>query len=67
PYEPNRQDIDLLLLTATLWNLESRSELLPRPGTVVDIDGYSNLQPYRHTQCQLTTRLSQLNWERSDL
>ncbi|KAG2821353.1 hypothetical protein PC111_g11052 [Phytophthora cactorum] len=31
PYEANRQDIDSILLTATLWNLESGSELLPRP------------------------------------
>ncbi|KAG2844180.1 hypothetical protein PC113_g18450 [Phytophthora cactorum] len=66
PYELNRQDIDSLLLTATLWNLESGAELHPRPGTVVDIDEYSNLQLYRDTQCQRTTRLSQLNWERSD-
>ncbi|KAF1786142.1 hypothetical protein GQ600_27496 [Phytophthora cactorum] len=67
PYEANRQDIDSILLTATLWNLESGSELLPRPGTVVNIDEYSNLQLYRDSQCQLTTRLSQLNWERSDM
>ncbi|KAF1779988.1 hypothetical protein GQ600_24871 [Phytophthora cactorum] len=67
PYEANRQDIDSILLTATLWNLESGSELLPRPGTVVNIDEYSNLQLYRDSQCQLTTRLSELNWERSDM
>ncbi|KAG6943441.1 hypothetical protein JG687_00018462 [Phytophthora cactorum] len=67
PYEANRQDIDSILLTATLWNLESGSELLPRPGTVVNIDEYSNLQLYRDSQCQLTTRLSELNWERSDI
>ncbi|KAG6945790.1 hypothetical protein JG688_00016379 [Phytophthora aleatoria] len=67
PYEANRQDIDSILLTATLWNLESGSELLPRPGTVVNIDEYSNLQLYRDSQCQITTRLSQLNWERSDM
>ncbi|KAE8974482.1 hypothetical protein PR002_g25903 [Phytophthora rubi] len=45
-YEANRQDIDSLLLTATLWNLESDSELLPSSGTIVDINEYSNLQLY---------------------
>ncbi|KAG2885186.1 hypothetical protein PC117_g25639 [Phytophthora cactorum] len=50
PYEANRQDIDSILLTATLWNLESGSELLPRPGTVVNIDEYSNLQLYRENR-----------------
>ncbi|KAE8972983.1 hypothetical protein PF005_g25133 [Phytophthora fragariae] len=48
-YEANRQDIDSLLLTATLWNLESDSELLPSPGTIVDINEYSNLQLYNGT------------------
>ncbi|KAF1785503.1 hypothetical protein GQ600_16780 [Phytophthora cactorum] len=67
PYEANRQVIDSLLLTATLWNLESGSELLPRYGTVVDIDEYSNFQFCPDTQCHLTTRVSQLNWEISDL
>ncbi|KAE8957958.1 hypothetical protein PR001_g31196 [Phytophthora rubi] len=65
-YEANRQDIDSLLLTATLWNLESDSELLPSPGTIVDINEYSNLQLYNDTQCQLTTRLSQLSWEQAN-
>ncbi|KAG2967012.1 hypothetical protein PC118_g18833 [Phytophthora cactorum] len=46
---------------------QSGSELLPRPGTVVNIDEYSHLQLYRDLQCQLPTRLSQLNWERSNL
>ncbi|KAE9195063.1 hypothetical protein PF005_g17427 [Phytophthora fragariae] len=66
-YEPNRQDIDSLLLTATLWNLESDSELLPSPGTIVDINEYSNLRLYNGTQCQLTTRLSQLSWEQANV
>ncbi|KAE8993697.1 hypothetical protein PR002_g20157 [Phytophthora rubi] len=66
-YEANRQDIDSLLLTATLWNLESDSELLPSPGTIVDINEYSNLQLYNGTQCQLTTRLSQLSWEQANV
>ncbi|KAE9163986.1 hypothetical protein PF005_g30214 [Phytophthora fragariae] len=65
-YEANRQDIDSLLLTATLWNLESDSELFPSPGTIVDINEYSNLQLYNDTQCQLTTRLSQLSWEQAN-
>ncbi|KAE8967841.1 hypothetical protein PR001_g27976 [Phytophthora rubi] len=65
-HEANRQDIDSLLLTATLWNLESDSELLPSPGTIVDINEYSNLQLYNDTQCQLTTRLSQLSWEQAN-
>ncbi|KAE8965244.1 hypothetical protein PF011_g28372 [Phytophthora fragariae] len=65
-YEANRQDIDSLLLTAMLWNLKSDSELLPSPGTIVDINEYSNLQLYNDTQCQLTTRLSQLSWEQAN-
>ncbi|KAE9270107.1 hypothetical protein PR003_g30935 [Phytophthora rubi] len=66
-YEANRQDIDSLLLTATLWNLENDSELLPSPGTIVDINEYSNLQLYNGRQCQLTTRLSQLSWEQPNV
>ncbi|EGZ17924.1 hypothetical protein PHYSODRAFT_502127, partial [Phytophthora sojae] len=66
-YEANRQEIDSLLLTATLWNLECDSELLPTPGTIVDINKYINLQLYNDTQCQLTTRLGQHSWEQTDL
>ncbi|KAE8980430.1 hypothetical protein PR002_g24130 [Phytophthora rubi] len=62
-YESNRQEIDSLLMTATVWNVESDSELLPTPGCVVEISDYTNLQLYGDTQCQLTTRLSQINWE----
>ncbi|KAG7382634.1 hypothetical protein PHYPSEUDO_004665 [Phytophthora pseudosyringae] len=62
PYEERRTDVDLLLLTVTLWNLESDSELLPPPGCIVDIKEYSNLRLYGKTRCQLTTRLSQLSW-----
>ncbi|KAE8982001.1 hypothetical protein PR002_g23658 [Phytophthora rubi] len=66
-YEANRQDIDSLLLTATLWNLESDSKLLLSPGTIVDINENSNLQLYNGTQCQLTTRLSQLSWGQANI
>ncbi|EGZ10190.1 hypothetical protein PHYSODRAFT_522144, partial [Phytophthora sojae] len=66
-YEANRQEIDFLPLTATLWNLECDSELLPTPGSIVDINEYTNLQLYNDTQCQLTTRLGQLSWEQTDL
>ncbi|KAE9169134.1 hypothetical protein PF002_g30440 [Phytophthora fragariae] len=65
-YEANLQDIDSLLSTAMFWNLKSDSELLPSPGTIVDINEYSNLQLYNDTQCQLTTRLSQLSWEQAN-
>ncbi|KAF1790476.1 hypothetical protein GQ600_14298 [Phytophthora cactorum] len=57
----------LALADSDAVELESGSELLPRPGTVVNIDEYSHLQLYRDLQCQLPTRLSQLNWERSNL
>jgi hypothetical protein len=63
PYESNHQEIDSLLVTATEWNVESDSELLPSPGGIVEISDYTNLQLYGDTKCQLTTRLSQLNWE----
>ncbi|KAE9351088.1 hypothetical protein PR003_g5051 [Phytophthora rubi] len=66
-YEANRQGIDSLLLTATLWNLRSDSELLPSPGTIADISEYPNLQLYNDTQCQLTTHLSQLSWEQTNV
>ncbi|KAE8958627.1 hypothetical protein PF002_g10138 [Phytophthora fragariae] len=62
PYEERRMDIDSLLLTATLWNVESGSELLPPPGCIVDIKEYNNLRLYGKTQCQLTARLSQMSW-----
>ncbi|KAJ8578300.1 hypothetical protein ON010_g901 [Phytophthora cinnamomi] len=62
PYEVNREDIDSLLLTATIWNMESDLDLLPSPRTVVDTNEYSNLQLYHDTQCQLTARLTQMAW-----
>ncbi|KAG6613085.1 uncharacterized protein IUM83_11907 [Phytophthora cinnamomi] len=65
PDEVNREDSNAFLLTATIWNVESDSDLLPprpAPGTVVDINEYSNLQLYRDTQCQLTARLTQMVW-----
>ncbi|KAE9003897.1 hypothetical protein PF005_g13444 [Phytophthora fragariae] len=62
PYEESHMDIDSLLLTATLWNMESGSELVPPPGCIVDIKEYSNLRLYGKTQCQLTARLSQMSW-----
>ncbi|KAG6952912.1 hypothetical protein JG687_00012720 [Phytophthora cactorum] len=34
PYEANREDVDSMLLTVTVWNMESDSELLPTPGCV---------------------------------
>lgn len=62
-YEDHRPEVDSLLLTATLCNLESTSKLLPRPGLIVDINDYTSLQAYGGNQCQLTTRLSNLTWE----
>ncbi|EGZ29343.1 hypothetical protein PHYSODRAFT_469259 [Phytophthora sojae] len=62
PYEANREDIASALLTVTIWNVESDSELLPLPGSVVDINEYANLQLYRDKQCQLPTRLPQMIW-----
>ncbi|KAE9003070.1 hypothetical protein PF011_g13053 [Phytophthora fragariae] len=61
PYEERRMDIDSFLLTATLWNVESGSELLPPPGCIVDIKEYNNLRLYGKTQCQQTARLSQMS------
>ncbi|OWZ07250.1 hypothetical protein PHMEG_00020380 [Phytophthora megakarya] len=62
-YDSNHQDIDPALLTVTVWNVDSGSNLLPPPGAVVTIRNYSNLQLYQDAQCQLTARLSQLSWE----
>jgi hypothetical protein len=58
-YDANYHDVDSTLLTVTVWNVESGSNLLPAP----TIKNYSNLQVYQDTQCQLTARLSQLSWE----
>ncbi|KAG3144162.1 hypothetical protein PI124_g15914 [Phytophthora idaei] len=62
PYEANREDVDSMLLTVTVWNMESDSELLPTPGCVVDIIEYSHLQLFRDKHCQLTARLTQMRW-----
>ncbi|POM66215.1 Hypothetical protein PHPALM_17961 [Phytophthora palmivora] len=62
-YDANHQDIDSVLLTVTVWNMESSSDLLPPPGAITTINNYSNLQLYQGTQCQLTARLSQVSWE----
>ncbi|KAG2774124.1 hypothetical protein Pcac1_g15255 [Phytophthora cactorum] len=44
PCEANREDIDSILVTVTVWNMESKSDLLPTPWCVVDIIEYSHLQ-----------------------
>ncbi|KAG6949174.1 hypothetical protein JG688_00014744 [Phytophthora aleatoria] len=62
PYESNRDDVDSMLVTVTVWNMKSDSELLPTPGSVVDIIEYSHLQLFRGNQCQLTARLTQMRW-----
>jgi hypothetical protein len=43
PYKQYSSEIDSVLLTASMWNMQSDSELLPTPGSVVDITEYSNL------------------------
>ncbi|ETI57090.1 hypothetical protein L914_21566 [Phytophthora nicotianae] len=63
PYEANSQEVDSLLLTATVWSAEIDSEFLPPPGQIVCINGYTNLKAYGGAICQLTTRFSQLSWE----
>ncbi|KAG4049025.1 hypothetical protein PC123_g15679 [Phytophthora cactorum] len=62
PYEANREDVDSMLLTVTVWNMESDSELLPTPGCVVDNIEYSHLHLFRDKHCQLTARLTQIRW-----
>ncbi|KAG3013933.1 hypothetical protein PC128_g17397 [Phytophthora cactorum] len=60
-YKENSSEIDFMLLTASMWNMQSDSELLPVPGCVVDINDYSNVQLFRETHCQLTTRVRNLS------
>ncbi|KAF1773076.1 hypothetical protein GQ600_8686 [Phytophthora cactorum] len=62
PYEANREDVDSMLLTVTVWNMESDSELLPTSGCVVDNIEYSHLHLFRDKHCQLTARLTQIRW-----
>ncbi|OWY93709.1 hypothetical protein PHMEG_00036798 [Phytophthora megakarya] len=62
-YDDNRQDVDSLLFTATIWSMENDSDFLPPPGAIVTIKEYSNLQVLRDSQCQLTTKIGNLSWE----
>ncbi|KAF1792849.1 hypothetical protein GQ600_5107 [Phytophthora cactorum] len=36
-YDANRQSVDSLLLTVTIWNLENDPKLLPPPGCIVTL------------------------------
>jgi hypothetical protein len=67
PYKQYSSEIDSVLLTASMWNMQSDSELLPTPGSVVDITEYSNLQLFCESHCQLTTRVRHLSWCLSNL
>ncbi|KAG3144368.1 hypothetical protein PI124_g10081 [Phytophthora idaei] len=63
PYKENSSEIDFTLLTASMWNMQIDSEILPVPvlGCIGDINGYSNVQLFRETHCQLTTRVRNLS------
>ncbi|OWZ01460.1 hypothetical protein PHMEG_00027145 [Phytophthora megakarya] len=50
-----------------MWNMESDSEILPTSGYIVIINYYTNLQLYGETQCQLTSRLRDLEWTQLEL
>ncbi|KAG3158370.1 hypothetical protein PC128_g21517 [Phytophthora cactorum] len=62
-YESNRDAVNSLLLTATMWNMESRSDDLPLSGVIITISDYSNLKQFRETNYQMTIKLRDLTWE----
>jgi hypothetical protein len=61
-YEDNRDTVDDVLLTVTMWDMVSDSNDLPPPGTVVKISNYSSIKLFRGEQCQLTANLKGLSW-----
>jgi hypothetical protein len=61
-YDTNRDAVIALLLTATMWNVESGSTDLPLPGSVVTINAYSSIKLFRDTDCQVTIKLKDLTW-----
>jgi len=61
-YEDNRDTVDAVLLTVTMWDMVSDSNDLPPPVTVVKISNYSSIKLFRGEQCQLTAKLKDLSW-----
>ncbi|KAG3109444.1 hypothetical protein PI124_g7417 [Phytophthora idaei] len=61
-YESNRDAVNSLLLTATMWNMESCSDNLPLSGAIITISDYSNLKLFRETNYQMTIELRDLTW-----
>ncbi|KAG3141195.1 hypothetical protein PI126_g15606 [Phytophthora idaei] len=64
-YSDNKDEIDSVLFTATIWDTDSEDEMLPVLGTVVDINSYSSLKLFRDKQCQANIKLRDLSWEGS--
>ncbi|KAG1696463.1 hypothetical protein DVH05_012627 [Phytophthora capsici] len=62
-YVQNQETIDTILLTATMWDIDSDSDDLPRSGQIVNINSYSKLQIFQEDRCQLTVKLRDLSWE----
>jgi len=65
-YDENRDAVDSVLLTATMWDMGSDSKKLPPPGQVITISDYSGLKLFREDHCQVTVKLRDLSWERGD-
>ncbi|ETN03588.1 hypothetical protein PPTG_15571 [Phytophthora nicotianae INRA-310] len=65
-YDQNRDAVNSLLFTATMWNVESSSRELPTPDTIVTITDCSKLALYRDKECQATVRLRDLSWQREE-
>ncbi|KAG7382053.1 hypothetical protein PHYPSEUDO_005362 [Phytophthora pseudosyringae] len=61
-YSDNKDEIDSVLFTATIWDTDSGDEMLPKLGTVVDINSYSSLKLFRDKQCQANIKLRDLSW-----
>ncbi|KAG2850520.1 hypothetical protein PC113_g16709 [Phytophthora cactorum] len=52
PYEANREDVDSMLLTVTVWNMESDSELLPTSGIATKMPKRQGSQNYSEGEKQ---------------
>lgn len=61
-YADNARDVDSLLFTATVWDVDVDDAALPPAGAIVQISACTNLGLFRETQCQGTIRLANVTW-----
>ncbi|KAE9302713.1 hypothetical protein PF008_g22420 [Phytophthora fragariae] len=60
-YDENREDIDAVLFTAAIWDMDSTDPVLPPLGTIAEIAYFSSMKLFREKQCQACVKLKDIS------